>query len=236
MNDRADAVAPGAERAFRLRIKRSDRGRPALLNSAVYQQAGRGIAIARPVCYADEREPTPVTQATNNPGKNTELAMSHPPNKRSSARRLIAGWCGLLLYVGAFSPLGASLAGVIGACDPDHQAHVQPTAGGFKVVLHHAQACPAHHHGLLARTLTLFAAPVRASQPDHVLQFGGSDTTARPQPLLVPAPASVAPPEFTLLETSPALLPETPPTRLSTHSPPPWGGQLLCVRSTVLLI
>ena len=134
----------------------------------------------------------------------------------------------------AVNPARSGIELLIAARPMDQLGEGRPSS--FTDALVHALDESDAQFGLLARTLTLFAAPMRASQPDHVLQFGGSDTTARPQPLLVSAPASVAPPEFTLLESSPALLPETPPARLSTHSPPPRGGQLLCVRSTVLLI
>lgn len=162
--------------------------------------------------------------------------MKRHSHLRGRASRLIAGWCGLLLYVGAFSPVGMGLIGVIGACDPDHQALVRADASGLQLVLHHTQRFCSHHHGPLARTLTLFAEPVRASQPDHVLQISGGTAATRPQEFLTPAPTSVSQPEVVLLEVPVLLLGHFIPAGGPTHPPPPESGQLLGLRTTVLLI
>lgn len=155
---------------------------------------------------------------------------------RDKALRLIAGWCALLLYVGVFSPVGVALAELVGKCDPNHQALVQVSAGGTKVLLHHQPKDATHHHGLLARTLTTFAAPTHPGEPDHILQFGAAD--------VIPGKAfRAAAPAIQLHQTCPATLKRLTPSplevslsRAPTQPLSPQHGQLLCLRSTLLLI
>lgn len=150
--------------------------------------------------------------------------------------RQLTGWAALLLYVGAFSPVGAGVVSLAGSLDPNHHALIQTDARGTRVVLHHEQTCAPHHHGLVARTLTLFAAPVNGGDPDHVLKFGGPDSFSRPVHFAAPATANFALPEFALSETGLWSALESCVFAIATHPPPDGRGQLFYVRSTVLLI
>lgn len=152
------------------------------------------------------------------------------------AIRLIAGWCGLLLYVGVFSPVGVGLAELVGKFDPNHQALVQVGARGAKLVLHHEQPCPTHRHGLIARTLTLFAAPTRPGLPDHVLQFGAAEIISGKELRSATPPIQLDQPCFATRELRAASQCENFLSGMPTHPPSPQRGQLLGLRSTLLLI
>jgi hypothetical protein len=156
--------------------------------------------------------------------------------KPGKALRRIAGWCGLLLYVGALSPVGVGLAEVIGTLDPNHEARIQMSADGAKVVLHHDAQCTSHRHGLLARTLTLFTATDRANEPDHVLQFSAAEIiSGKPLPSAAP-PIQLA--HVCLLNGG--LMAVTPgahfPSSFPSHPSSGFSGRLLCLRSMLLLI
>lgn len=155
---------------------------------------------------------------------------------RNNAHRLMAGWCGLLLYVGVFSPVGVGLTELAGVFDPDHQAFVQVNASGAKVVLHHQPPCATHHHGLLARTLTLFAAPIRPGLPDHVLQFGTAEVIPGKTLLAAAPPIQSDQPYPATHDLRAALAFEVSFSRTPTHPPSSLRGQLHCLRSTFLLI
>ena len=155
--------------------------------------------------------------------------------RRCSPLRLVAGWCALFVYVSASLPLGIGLAATLGALDKSHHAIVQAQADGLQVVLHHERRGIAHRHGSVARVLTFFAEPTRASQPDHVLQFGAPDSCTRQMQRAAPS-----------LTSSELLAVIAPPAALrfghdclrlsaSTRPPADIGGQLH-LRSTVLLI
>lgn len=96
-------------------------------------------------------------------------------NKRSNVIQLTAGWCALLLYLGACSPLGLGMAALLGALDSNHKLNLTSGERGSRLVLHHERCCAKHHHGVVARTLTAFAQPQNSSDPDHILQFSSSD-------------------------------------------------------------
>ena len=153
-----------------------------------------------------------------------------------SATRLVAGWGALLLYVGAVSRLGLALAALVGSFDPDHQALVQNEMGSTRLILHHEQKCAAHHHGLVARALTVFAEPARAGQPDHVLQFRAATMISHPTQLSAPAPTTYQPPVAALIQMIARSPNDDSPALVPTHPPPHPSGQPLCRRSTVLLI
>ena len=163
-------------------------------------------------------------------------SMNATARKPRSAVRFLAGWCGLLLYLGAFSPLGVGLATLVGSFDPNHQTLVQAGMGGTRLVLHHEQKCTTHHHGFAARTLTLFAEPVRAGQPDHVLQFRAATMISHPTQLSAPAPTTYQPPVAALIQMIARSPNDDSPALVPTHPPPHPSGQPLCRRSTVLLI
>lgn len=96
-------------------------------------------------------------------------------NNQNRFSRILAGWCGLLFYVGACSPLGLGLATVVGSLDRDHQMRFQPGPSGMQLVLHHGANCVGHHHGLAARALSVFSQPADSTDPDHILQFCSAD-------------------------------------------------------------
>jgi len=147
-----------------------------------------------------------------------------------------AGWCALVLYAGASSPLGMAGAAVVGSLDPDHHALVQAEPGSARLILHHEPKCVRHQHGAVARALTLFAAPARAGDPDHVLQFRTAASFARPSQLLAPPPGVFALPEFALLPPRLRSVRGGFVFAIPTPPPPDGCGPLLCVRSTVLRI
>ena len=162
--------------------------------------------------------------------------MKPASHNNSRVLRILAGWCGLWLYVGALSPVGFAVTAFLGGLDPDHQVRLQPGEKGMRLVLHHEGNCAGHHHGAVARVLTAFAQPASATDPDHVLQFSSATGLTQDSQFVVPvanqfessAIAFAEPVSF--VATSPVQF--VPPPR-----PPPGGdGRLLCLRSTLLLI
>ena len=152
------------------------------------------------------------------------------------AFRLFAGLCVLVLYVGAFSPVGLGLTAALGSLDRDHQVNLQSGERGVRVVLHHQEACASHHHGLLARTLNLFAQPATSTEPDHVLQFGAADNVSSPRQLKAPPLSAstltpVAPASPLVCPLARSLAPFRP-SHAKPDQPSGWSG----VRSIVLLI
>ena len=164
------------------------------------------------------------------------LKMNLARNQRSRASRLIAGGFALLLYAGAFSPLGLGVAALAGSFDRSHHLSIHGGAQGMQLVLQHGRNCTGYHHGVVARALTIFARPTSATNPDHVIQFSAPDSFSRKAHLATPSSTAFAQPDFALVETS-----RTPPreaflSSVPTHPPPCASGQLLCLRSTLLLI
>lgn len=150
--------------------------------------------------------------------------------------RLLAGWCGLLLYVAVFTPMGMSGLALLGMIDPDHHVVLSPSADGLRLVLHHEGNCAKHQHRLVARTLTLFAQPAHNADPDHVLQFSSAPSLTRDAQALVSAPNQAAPIGLVagvlVVSDADRWVEFIPPPR----PPPDIGGNLLNVRSTVFLI
>lgn len=160
--------------------------------------------------------------------------MSHRQN--NNLLRLLAGWCGLLLYVGAFSPIGMGVTALLGAIDPDHQALFQPGAGGTRLVLHHEGKCSEHHHHAIARALTVFSQPASATDPDHVLQFSSASSFTRNFQIIVSA-ANQSEPIAVAFAEPVSFVANRPIHALPPSRPPPGDVEkLLCLRSTVLLI
>jgi len=158
------------------------------------------------------------------------------PCQRDSARWYFAGWCGLLLYASASSPLGLGLAAGLGLLDCDHRLTVQTGTAGTRLVLHHDQPGALHHHGPVARAMTWFADASRTHVPDHVLQFNVSDSFFQLRQFFAPAPTQLDQPILALAE-SPACSPrEAFLFAVPTHPPRRGTEQLLCLRSTLLLI
>ena len=162
--------------------------------------------------------------------------MNFTGTQRSKAIRLIIGWCALVLYAGDFTSLGLGVAAVAGSLDRSHHVAVHGSGQALELVLQHGRNCAGHHHGVVARALTLLARPASATDPDHVIQFNPPDSYSRPAQLLAPALASLAPPDLALLESSFPLPRENLLSSRPTHSPPAGGGPLLYLRSTLLLI
>lgn len=157
-------------------------------------------------------------------------------HKNRPACRTFSGWLGLLLYLGAVSPLGFAVTAFVGKLDPDHHIQFQPGANGMRLVLHHEGNCAGHHHGAVARVLTVFAQPASATDPDHVIQFGTANGLTRQAQFSPPLPVGgeqtiFAPAEIILLVCTSLeerdVLPRPPPREHEA---------LLCLRSTVLLI
>lgn len=148
----------------------------------------------------------------------------------------LAGWCGLLLYLGAFSPVGIGATALLAAVDPDHEMLVHAGATGPQLVLHHQACCAGHHHRAVARMLSLFAQPAGDTNPDHVLQFSSAAGVKRDSQVVLPSvnqsgfTVVVFAEPVTLFPIRPFLLAFPP------RPPPDAGGQLLALRSTVLLI
>ena len=106
----------------------------------------------------------------------------------------------------------------------------------MRLVLHHEGKCSEHYHGAVAKALALFAQPASETDPDHVVQFAGSDGFWRDTQLIVVSGNSSDQPAILPIENLPsfeiqllALLPPPAP-------PPDTVGNLLSLRSTVLLI
>ena len=150
--------------------------------------------------------------------------------------RLLAGWLGLLVYVGAFSPIGMTAVALLGALDPDHRVQFQAGAEGGQVVLHHEDRLAGHHHGTVARLLTLFAQSPSDTNADHVLKFSaeaGVKSDSQTQ-LAAANPAGCKAVFFAEPATPFAIRPFQ--VTASPRSPPDAGGLLPALRSTVLLI
>jgi hypothetical protein len=162
--------------------------------------------------------------------------MNFTANKGSNWARLTVGWCALLLYSGACTPLGLELAALAGSLDPNHQLMIGGREPGVRLVLHHASRCVSHHHGLAARALTLFAQPANAANPDHILQFCSADTLKGQSQTFAPQPDL----RYGLLVFhGGGFLPHTPKVfalGISLGSPPEVDAVRLSLRSTVLLI
>lgn len=150
--------------------------------------------------------------------------------------RCVFGWALLSVYVSLSSPFGAEIAAVLGSMDRDHRLILQAGDGGIRVVLHHDHYSAAHHHGLAARTLALFAKPASANDPDHVLQFSATTSLARGSQSSPTAPDSLKQFGLPSVEVIACCRHDNFLASGPTHAPPDGGGPLACLRSTVLLL
>jgi hypothetical protein len=157
-------------------------------------------------------------------------------NIRGNAFRLIGSWFAFLLYAGAFTPLGLGVAAGAGFLDRTHLVCVQGGEHGSQIVLKHGNKCAMHRHGVVARALTLFAQPVSAANPDHVIQFNSPDTFSRQAEVSVPRPGNFAQPVVGSIEAARGFRhKELPPLGLIRRSLDQCRPPLL-LRSTLLLI
>ena len=100
----------------------------------------------------------------------TEMdAQTHPC---ANLPRRTAVWCLVLFYLCVSSPFSVPVTVALGALDRGHQVLLGAGREGAPlVVLHHARSCPEHQHGILARTLTVFAKKHSTADADHVLEL-----------------------------------------------------------------
>lgn len=156
--------------------------------------------------------------------------------KKPQALLLVAGWLALALFFLDYSPVGIFAAALAGSFDSTHEARVQSGEHGLQLVLHHGHGCIGHHHGMVARTLTFFAQPAMAGNPDHIIQFGSADNFSNPTQMLPASPALAGLPFPALAEISVAV-PNSALAVSEAPRPPPYEcGRLACLRSTVFLI
>lgn len=157
-------------------------------------------------------------------------------SKRPSARLLVAGWLVLALYFLDYSPVGIAAAALVGSLDPAHEVQVQFGASGLQLVLHHGHGCHGHHHGVIAKTLTIFAQPASTANPDHLLKFGSANFFANTAQVR-PSTLSLAELPLPVLDLISLGLPNSSPVAAESPRPPPGEqGLLACLRSTVFLI
>jgi len=162
------------------------------------------------------------------------MTVSH--QLRNSRLRLLAGWWVLLLYLGAFSPLGMGGAVLLGWLDADHEVTLQAGADQVRVVLHHHGNPTTHRHGAVAWALTSFARPVSDTEPDHVLQFSSGNSLTRASQLVMPAANESAPVPVVFTEPDVRVVAKTNQFISPPRPPPDIVGNILNSRSTVLLI
>ena len=155
--------------------------------------------------------------------------------KKQRTTCLVAGWLVLALFFLDYSPAGVFAAALAGSFDSTHEARVQPGEHGLQLVLHHGYGCVGHHHGVVARTFTIFAQPATATNPDHVIQFGSTDNFSSPTQMLQPT-AQAGLPVPALDEISIAIPTVALAVSEAPRPPPCECGQLTCLRSTVFLI
>jgi hypothetical protein len=150
--------------------------------------------------------------------------------------RLFAGWIGLMLYLFAFSPVGMGVVALLGTMDIDHHVYFQPAANGMRLLLHHEAICASHKHHAVARALNIVAQPASETDPDHVVQFAGGDSFIRETQLAAEGQDSATQPtldcDFSFVFSDFRRVISLPPT----GPPPDFFGNLLNIRSTVLLI
>ena len=143
-----------------------------------------------------------------------------------------------MLYLLTLTPLPLALTALLASSDRSHHVGIQQAANGLQLVLRHDCATlGAHRHGVVARTLILFAQRTTSPPSDHVIQFGAANTLQQPSecilalttpsPFLgafVPSAPLLFPPRLTF---APVSLPRPPPVT---------SGLLLSLRSTALII
>ncbi len=139
----------------------------------------------------------------------------------------------LLLALAALSPAGPAFTTLLAQFDRSHHIGVAADANGVRVVLRHDLHClAAHHHGMIARTLTLFAQPTSHAQTDHVLQFQSTSAVSAPKQLT----ASINAGPLTALNAT-LTQPDFAPRYISSpRAAPADPAGFVGLRSTVLLI
>jgi len=148
---------------------------------------------------------------------------------------LVVNWLVLALYFLDFSPVGICATALAGSLDSTHESSVQLGEHGLRLVRHHNHGCIGHHHGIVARTLTLIAQPTTAGNPDHVIQFDSADHFCSPPQMLQPTlaqgelPVPVLDEIFRFSSRAPVVS-EVP------RPPPREPGSLASIRTTLFLI
>ncbi len=151
---------------------------------------------------------------------------------------LVGGCCLLFLYFVTATPLAPVLYTLLAELDRSHHVAIHQTTQGLQVVLQHGGLNTAtHHHGMVARALTVFARHTTARQSDHVIQFGAMDAAQRTSVLAI-EPASNSPDPEGNVAGYPVVHAAAVTWELaaSPRPPPVQCGLLLTVRSTVLRI
>jgi hypothetical protein len=142
-----------------------------------------------------------------------------------------------LLYLLAVTPLSLALTALLASADRSHHLGILATPDGLQLVLRHDGATrQTHRHGVVARTLVLFAQRATVPPSDHVIQFGaanslGQPAEATPPPLPWRLLAAVIPCSPLLASATLTFAPVHPP-----RPPPVTSELLLSLRSNVLLI
>ena len=151
--------------------------------------------------------------------------------------RLLAGWCALLVYLGVASPIGVVMTAVVGEFDRDHSLQVDCTESGVKLVMHHDARCANHHHGLAARALSLLARSDDPTNPDHVVQFNSSTAATKESQVSAPARSDERGIDMATVDLSlGGAMPGFVPAAVFPRPPPICEAQMLCLRTTILLI
>lgn len=168
--------------------------------------------------------------------KSQSICRVNPAQRKPGVLCRVAGWLVLALYLLEYSPVGIYAAALGGSFDSSHEVRVHWGEQGLQLVLHHNHGCFGHHHGIVARTLTLFAQPATTANPDHVIQFGSNDGFSSPTQIAPPKFASAGLP-LPVLNNSFLVLPSvTLGTSEVPRPPPALSGLFASLRSTVILI
>jgi len=152
--------------------------------------------------------------------------------------RARVGGCLLLVYLAAATPLAPALTALLASMDRSHHVAIQQTMRGVEVVLrHHCFDSRPHQHGLAARVLILLAQRTTPAQPDHVIQFGTTDTVRETSKLIVePEPCCLVPDAFPALGAGLRVPSVSYFSSVFPRPPPAASRLLLALRSTVLLL
>lgn len=128
------------------------------------------------------------------------------------------------------------MATMLSKLDRDHRAELRTGVGEIRVVLHHKFHGIAHHHGLLAQTLTFFSTSSQSAQSDHVLPFEttGKLSTATRSGLVLEFGEEL--PIQTIMASRTSAIRDFVLQFAAYHPPPVESGARFCLRSTVLLI
>lgn len=158
----------------------------------------------------------------------------HP--RRTLPVRFAAAVC-LAAWLAAAPALLPAAFAMLGALDRQHRVGLESRGPQTLLVLRHVAPASedGHRHAVLARVLTMFAQPTRAT-PDHIIAFWRADEARLdPARTLPEAPATDAPPP----RQTPLWC--APPIRVDASTRPPRSPAispfaLLCLRSTTLLV